>query len=149
MNDFWRMIWEKDCTCVIALTNIVELGKVKCFQYWADDETSFGEIHVKTVKTQLFADFTLRFLDIKKVSHFKLQTTQCITLKYFKVYASFDHGVPTTFFVLAKITLIYFVRTVKAKRSYSIILHPGLIMVYLNIPQNYWHSVIVLELCIQ
>ena len=27
VNDFWRMIWEKDCTCIVALTNIVELGK--------------------------------------------------------------------------------------------------------------------------
>ena len=77
---------------------------MKCFQYWADDETSFGDIHVKTVKTQLFADFTLRFLDIKKVKHFKLQTILCITLNYFKVYAYFDYGVTTPFFVFANKT---------------------------------------------
>jgi hypothetical protein len=45
--------------------------------------------------------------------------------------------------------LIYFFRMVKAKRSCSIISHPGLIMAYQNIPQNFLHSVIVSELCTQ
>ena len=40
---------------------------MKCFKYWPDIETSFGEIHVKTVKTGLFADYAIRYLDIKKV----------------------------------------------------------------------------------
>ena len=40
---------------------------MKCFKYWPENETSFGEIHVKTVRTELFADYTIRYLDIKKV----------------------------------------------------------------------------------
>ena len=40
-------------------------------------------------------------------------------------------------------------RMVEVKRLRSIISHPGLIMVYLNIPLSSWHSVIALELCIQ
>ena len=28
VNEFWRMIWEQDCTSIICLTKIVEMGKV-------------------------------------------------------------------------------------------------------------------------
>ncbi|CAB4027838.1 receptor-type tyrosine- phosphatase T [Paramuricea clavata] len=87
VNDFWQMIWEQDCTCIIALTNLVELGKVKCFKYWPDGETSFGEIHVKTVKTELFADYVLRYLDIKKDGRGKK-----IIQYHFISWP--DHGVP-------------------------------------------------------
>ncbi|XP_028402750.1 receptor-type tyrosine-protein phosphatase S-like [Dendronephthya gigantea] len=87
VNDFWRMIWEQDCTCIIALTNVVELGKVKCTQYWPDKEITFGDIHVKTVKTGLFADYVIRYLDLKKDGKGK-------TIVQYHFISWPDHGVP-------------------------------------------------------
>ncbi|XP_046857047.1 uncharacterized protein LOC124450436 isoform X2 [Xenia sp. Carnegie-2017] len=87
VNEFWRMIWEQDCTSIICLTKIVEMGKVKCFQYWTDEETSFGEIVVKTRKTEMFADYVIRYLDVKKGG-----TTKKVTQYHFLSWP--DHGVP-------------------------------------------------------
>ncbi|XP_046857068.1 receptor-type tyrosine-protein phosphatase S-like isoform X1 [Xenia sp. Carnegie-2017] len=66
VNDFWRMIWEQDCTSIICLTKMVEMGKVKCLKYWSDDEITFGEIVVKTSKTEMFADYVIRYLHMEK-----------------------------------------------------------------------------------
>ena len=58
---------------------------------------------------------------------------------------SFSHG----WMIILISLIIYIPRMAKARRSPSIILYPGLITVYLNIPLNCWHSVIVSELCTQ
>lgn len=33
-DDFWRMVWETDCHCIVMVTGIVERGIEKCFRYW-------------------------------------------------------------------------------------------------------------------
>ncbi|WAQ99447.1 PTPRT-like protein [Mya arenaria] len=40
IEEFIRMIWEKDVITVVMVTNLVELGKIKCLPYW-------GEINVE------------------------------------------------------------------------------------------------------
>ncbi|BFZ08158.1 hypothetical protein BsWGS_11196 [Bradybaena similaris] len=50
VNDFWRMIWEYSVEIIFMACRIVELGKIKCKQYWNDVDKSeeFGDITVMT-----------------------------------------------------------------------------------------------------
>ena len=32
-NDFWRMVWEKNCSSIVMLTNLQERHKLKCHKY--------------------------------------------------------------------------------------------------------------------
>lgn len=34
IDDFWRMIWQEKCICIIMLCSVIEGGKKKCEQYW-------------------------------------------------------------------------------------------------------------------
>ncbi|CAD5210722.1 unnamed protein product [Bursaphelenchus okinawaensis] len=53
VNDFWRMIWQEKCQGILMLTEVMELGKKKCEQYWpqkAGEEVEYGPVKVKAVK---------------------------------------------------------------------------------------------------
>ncbi|XP_053400251.1 uncharacterized protein LOC123557913 isoform X2 [Mercenaria mercenaria] len=68
LDDFWRMIWEKDVYTIVMATRLVEETKMKCVQYWAEaeDDVQYGEINVLTESVDIFAEFTIRHI---KVSH--------------------------------------------------------------------------------
>jgi len=47
VHDFWQMIWEKDCSLIVMLTNLYEDDKEKCALYWteeADTKSFFFEV---------------------------------------------------------------------------------------------------------
>ncbi|KAK3756133.1 hypothetical protein RRG08_038152 [Elysia crispata] len=63
VDDFWRMIWECNVEIVFMACKIVELGKIKCKQYWndVDKSDSFGEIEVFTeAEEEIGSDFIHR-----------------------------------------------------------------------------------------
>ena len=65
--DFWRMVWQEHVHTVVMVTNIKENNKVKCHQYWpnTEDTASFGPFTVTLSEQQMFADYTIRLLQLQ------------------------------------------------------------------------------------
>lgn len=39
-DDFWLMVWEQKSSLIVSATPLVERGRVKCFKYWPEMNTS-------------------------------------------------------------------------------------------------------------
>ena len=65
--DFWRMVWQEHVHTVVMVTNIKENNKAKCHQYWpnTEDTVSFGPFTVTLSEQQMFADYTIRLLQLQ------------------------------------------------------------------------------------
>jgi len=55
--DFWRMIWDENCTVLLMLTKTNENGRKKCHQYYpekedGEDGVEYGDIKVELLKMQ-------------------------------------------------------------------------------------------------
>jgi len=93
--DFWNMILEQNSSVIVCLTNLIEGGRVKCFQYWPN----VGEmLH--------FDELTLMTLDevhtnngecvIRKIEITKDDDTPGKVIRQFHHTSWPDHGVPNT-----------------------------------------------------
>ncbi|KAI4825979.1 hypothetical protein KUCAC02_021638, partial [Chaenocephalus aceratus] len=91
VNDFWRMIWEKNVRSLVMLTRCNEQGRVKCEQYWAQGTKHFENITVTTTSEIASEDWTIRDFDIKNV-----KTAETRSVRHFHFTAWPDHGVPQT-----------------------------------------------------
>ncbi|XP_072277665.1 receptor-type tyrosine-protein phosphatase eta-like [Pyxicephalus adspersus] len=92
INDFWRMIWEKDVRVLIMLTKCVEVGKVKCEEYWPSRSSrTFGNLSVSLKNESILPDWTIRDFLVTDI-----QTKQNKQLRHFHFTAWPDHGVPNT-----------------------------------------------------
>ncbi|XP_052804951.1 hemicentin-1-like isoform X2 [Mya arenaria] len=60
ISDTWRMIYSEDVKVIVMVTNLIETGKRKCFQYWPDDRATYGECNVKLDQVEEYADFVVR-----------------------------------------------------------------------------------------
>lgn len=69
LSDFWRMIYEHKVSVIVMLTGIEEQGKIKCAQYWSEEEgEEFPVSSLYTVRLQskrCFADFVIRSLVLR------------------------------------------------------------------------------------
>uniref|UniRef100_UPI003AACB5E9 receptor-type tyrosine-protein phosphatase eta n=1 Tax=Centroberyx gerrardi TaxID=166262 RepID=UPI003AACB5E9 len=91
VNEFWRMIWEKNVQTLVMLTRCNEQGRVKCERYWPSDTKHFGNITVTTTSEIPLEDWTIRDFDIKNV-----KTAETRSVRHFHFTAWPDHGVPET-----------------------------------------------------
>ncbi|XP_048256544.1 receptor-type tyrosine-protein phosphatase epsilon-like isoform X3 [Haliotis rufescens] len=61
--DFWRMIYQKNLTKIVMLTNLVEMGKVKCEPYWSDtSDLEAGPFTITVTKVIHRASWVIREL---------------------------------------------------------------------------------------
>uniref|UniRef100_A0AAY4C634 protein-tyrosine-phosphatase n=1 Tax=Denticeps clupeoides TaxID=299321 RepID=A0AAY4C634_9TELE len=91
VNEFWRMIWEKNVHTLVMLTRCNEQGRVKCEEYWPSESKHYGNLTVTTSSEIPLDDWTIRDFDVRNV---KTAETRCI--RHFHFTAWPDHGVPET-----------------------------------------------------
>ncbi|XP_053395029.1 receptor-type tyrosine-protein phosphatase kappa-like isoform X2 [Mercenaria mercenaria] len=92
LTDFWRMIWQIECSKIVMLTNIIEEGKTKCEQYWPveGNTSSYGGITVYTENTENFSQFVIRTFKIQN----DISNRKSKTIIQFHFTAWPDRGVP-------------------------------------------------------
>ncbi|XP_019375245.1 PREDICTED: receptor-type tyrosine-protein phosphatase eta isoform X2 [Gavialis gangeticus] len=92
LEDFWRMIWEKNIYAVVMLTKCIEQGRTKCEQYWADKQpVSYGDITVTMTSEIVLAEWTIRDFTIEDNNE---TDSHCVRQFHFTAWP--DHGVPET-----------------------------------------------------
>ncbi|XP_047675780.1 titin [Tachysurus fulvidraco] len=95
VNEFWRMIWEKNCHTIVMLTKCYEQGRVKCEKYWPPEAKLYNNILVTTISEIELEDWTIRDFTVKNV-----KTAETRQVRQFHFTAWPDHGVPETTEVL-------------------------------------------------
>lgn len=98
------MIWEKNCSIVIMITNVKEKGRIKCDQYWPDEGFEiYGSIQVTHLHTITLAFYTKRIFTIKIKNAKKRAHTERLVYQYhFTDWP--DHGVP--YYIMPVLTFI-------------------------------------------
>ncbi|XP_043101766.1 receptor-type tyrosine-protein phosphatase eta isoform X2 [Puntigrus tetrazona] len=91
VNDFWRLIWEKNIHTIVMLTKCNEQGRVKCEEYWPADKKHFNNLTVTNISEIPLEDWTLRDFEVKNV-----KTAESRSVRHFHFTAWPDHGVPET-----------------------------------------------------
>ncbi|XP_061074738.1 tyrosine-protein phosphatase non-receptor type 1-like, partial [Conger conger] len=93
---FWQMVWEQRSAGVVMLNRIIELGSVKCTQYWPPPEirelvfkdTGF---RLTLVREDEKANYIIRHLELENMT-----TEEVRYVKHFHYTAWPDFGVPET-----------------------------------------------------
>uniref|UniRef100_A0A673HG49 protein-tyrosine-phosphatase n=1 Tax=Sinocyclocheilus rhinocerous TaxID=307959 RepID=A0A673HG49_9TELE len=71
VNEFWRMVWEKNVYTIVMLTKCNEMGRVKCEKYWPSGTNHYHNISVTTTSEIELESWTIRDFRIKNVKqHF-------------------------------------------------------------------------------
>ncbi|TSK16090.1 Receptor-type tyrosine-protein phosphatase mu [Bagarius yarrelli] len=65
--DFWRMVWQENTATIIMVTNLVEVGRVKCCKYWPDDTEIYRDMKVTLIETQLLSEYVIRTFAVEKL----------------------------------------------------------------------------------
>ncbi|XP_035287447.1 receptor-type tyrosine-protein phosphatase mu-like isoform X5 [Anguilla anguilla] len=103
--DFWRMVWQENTATIVMVTNLVEVGRVKCCKYWPDDTEIYRDMKVTLIETQLLSEYVIRTFAVEKRGAHEIRE-----IRQFHFTGWPDHGVP-----YHASGLLGFIRRVKAK----------------------------------
>ncbi|XP_043083338.1 receptor-type tyrosine-protein phosphatase eta-like isoform X21 [Puntigrus tetrazona] len=95
VNEFWRMVWEKNVHTIVMLTRCNEMGRVKCEKYWPSGTNHYQNNSVTTTSEIELESWTIRDFTLKNV-----KTAETRYIRQFHFTAWPDHGVPQTTEVL-------------------------------------------------
>lgn len=108
VSDFWRMVMEQQCYVIVMITRCIELGRIKCAQYWPEREGStkqYGEIDVELMKEVDHGIYILRMFSLRQEDKEHVVT-------HFQFTAWPDYGVP-----LAGREVIQLIAVVRAQQK--------------------------------
>ncbi|KAG6928952.1 protein tyrosine phosphatase, receptor type J, partial [Chelydra serpentina] len=92
VQDFWRMIWEKNIYAIVMLTKCVEQGRTKCEEYWPDKGSNYyDDITVTFVSEYVLPEWTIRDFSVENSD-----ATESHSVRQFHFTSWPDHGVPET-----------------------------------------------------
>jgi protein tyrosine phosphatase len=94
IHDFWRMVWEEKVGVVVMVTNLKEKGKVKCHQYWPDEN---GSIQCGTLEV-MYSDYndTDPDITVRKITLRSSVFNETREVVQFQVKTWPDQGVPAS-----------------------------------------------------
>ncbi|XP_053545324.1 receptor-type tyrosine-protein phosphatase beta [Bombina bombina] len=96
VNDFWRMIWEKNIRTIVMLTRCIETGKLKCEEYWPSNNSKIcGDLIVHLRSEEVFPNWTIREFTVTNN-----RNSAFLSVRHFHFTAWPDHGVPDATVVL-------------------------------------------------
>uniref|UniRef100_A0A3P9LPA4 protein-tyrosine-phosphatase n=1 Tax=Oryzias latipes TaxID=8090 RepID=A0A3P9LPA4_ORYLA len=105
VSDFWRMVWQENTAAIVMVTNLVEVGRVKCCKYWPDDTEIYRDIKVTLIETELLSEYVIRTFAVEKRGAHEIRE-----IRQFHFTGWPDHGVP-----YHATGLLGFIRRVKSK----------------------------------
>uniref|UniRef100_A0A8C6P040 protein-tyrosine-phosphatase n=1 Tax=Nothobranchius furzeri TaxID=105023 RepID=A0A8C6P040_NOTFU len=103
--DFWKMVWQENTAAIVMVTNLVEVGRVKCCKYWPDDSEIYRDIKVTLIETELLSEYVIRTFAVEKRGAHEIRE-----IRQFHFTGWPDHGVP-----YHASGLLGFIRRVKSK----------------------------------
>ncbi|OXB52798.1 hypothetical protein ASZ78_015592 [Callipepla squamata] len=64
--DFWQMVWQEKTSVIVMLTGLVEQNKIKCEQYWPEQQQVYGDFTVTLNNTRTTTGLTTRVFCLQK-----------------------------------------------------------------------------------
>ncbi|XP_025069332.1 FERM and PDZ domain-containing protein 2 isoform X1 [Alligator sinensis] len=90
--DFWQMVWENQSDVIAMMTKEVELGKIKCHQYWPEPpcvSVDLAQFHLRLDNYQILDYFIIRIIEL-----INKQTEEKRFIKHLQFTTWPDHGTP-------------------------------------------------------
>ncbi|XP_062572449.1 receptor-type tyrosine-protein phosphatase alpha-like [Saccostrea cucullata] len=117
MADHWLMIWEEDVCIVVALANLFENGKEKCYQYWPDGDKNChaGKFVIRQQNRKDYSFYCVRYWS---VLNRKTKEERTIVQFHFREWP--DHGSPEA---LSLVTFQAHVRKEKSRMAGKMLVH--------------------------
>ncbi|XP_062352875.1 FERM and PDZ domain-containing protein 2 [Cinclus cinclus] len=117
MADFWQMVWESESDVIAMMTKEVELGQVKCHQYWP--ESPYNSKDLANFCLRLHNYQILEYFIIRKIEIINKQTEEKRIISHLQFTTWPDHNTSKLAEQLVK--FICYMR--KAHRTGPIIAH--------------------------
>merc|ERR1719211_559600 len=69
IGDFWRMVWQERCSCIVMVTRTFDFIRVMCVQYWPagkNKEEAYSGVAVMVENEEQIANFMIRTIRLRK-----------------------------------------------------------------------------------